>query len=275
MSYSIIASAFEGFRLIVRRPVSFLGWCGMIGLIMAAVLLLQFALRGGVSSYVWGPGTFTPGGGLLAALLTLFEYLVGFSVLACAVYRAVLQPKERSFGYMRMGGVELRIMLIWTALAVIAFVMNFAIGFSVMVLGSLAGAWARPLIYLLCLLVAAALAVRLSLTGPVVLEEGRDSVAGSWELSKKRFWSLLGMWAIVAIVSILSIFLILVIIAALVTSVRTATGYNPSASIPVAVLSVVLTVLLFTFQAVLWAAPAAAAYQGLTRRTETPVEVFD
>jgi hypothetical protein len=205
---------------------------------------------------------------------------VCFGVLVCAVYRSVMSPKDSSFAYLRLGGDELGAMLLWVALAFFSFIMNYIFGLSFVVLFALAGPWAAPLTGplagLVTLLVLAVLAVRFSLAGPVALVEGRQSLAGSWEISKKRFWSLLGMWAIVAVVSLLTYLLFSFLLGLLMLAMRTVAGFSNSQEPLLAmVVTMALTAVVLAFQAVLWAAPAAAAYVILTRRQEAPVEVFD
>jgi hypothetical protein len=279
MSYSPLSSAFEGFRLIVRRPVSFLGWFLAVCLIAGLDVLIAFALRGPAAPVGGGIRVLRPAAGALAMMLGWADVFVGLTVVACAVYRAVLRPEERAFAYLRLGGGELRVMGVSALLVGFTVLLFVALSFSLTVfsafLGAAAGPWATAIPGLLLLLAGTVLGVRLSMAGPIALIERRHSLSGSWELSRKRFWSLLGLWAIVGAVAFLVLLAVMGAVGfAVAAAPRSASGQLDGRTLTVVVATATYTVF-FTLLTVLSAAAAAAAYRGLSAPEATPVEVFD
>lgn len=263
MTFTPISAAFEGFRLIVRRPVSFLVWCLFLGLIFGVVAVFMTVQGAAISV-----GRFNPAGSVAAQLLMLADYVVGFSVLSCAVYRAVLTPGERRYAYLRLGADEFKLMAVMGALVLILIVMSFFVGMVMMVIVGMLGQWVGTGLVVVFYLGVSALSVRLSLIGPICVMEGRDVVLASIGLTAKRFWSLLGMWAIVSFVNGLILIGVVALSGVLLTPLERTW---PAAG----VLYLPLVIAVVTLLCVLSAAAAAGAYQGLMRRPEAPVEVFD
>ncbi|MFN3668172.1 MAG: hypothetical protein ACK4VY_02615 [Brevundimonas sp.] len=219
MRFSATDAAFEGFRVVRRKPLALVFW----SLFYIAVMTLALALVGGSVVGLMGlaeeleasgassPEAYMP---VLASYMTIFAIILPVSLIAsamlyAAVARAVLRPSESAFGYLRLGMDEVRVL-------VVSIVMFFVFLALTVVLGGIIGAVIgmtiaaeAPLLWLLVVLlvlgaVAAViwLAVRLSLAIPITMAERRISIFDSFALTKGRFWPLLGMALLAAVMSI-------------------------------------------------------------------------
>lgn len=142
------------------------------------------------------------------------------SILTCAVYRAVLKPEDSQTGYMRLGADELRmtgltliVSLIWAfglaGIGLVAAVIATTAGMIAppAVLGVLA--WGQAFAYFG---VGLWVWVRLSLAGAITFSEHRIQVWKSWDITRGRFWPLLGAYVLAFLLWLLLIILWFVII---------------------------------------------------------------
>lgn len=218
MAFSATDAAFEGFRVVRRKPMTLVYWSVFYMLIMAATFAVagaglanMFATLESVSEGTPSSEDFaTLGSAYLAVfgLLLPLGLVVG-AVLSAAVARSVLRPHESAFGYLRLGRDELRVLAVTLVLAVM-----FAVALAVpsMVVGTVLGlAGANALtgvllgIVLFFALAAFAiwLMVRFSFAVPMTVAEGRMVFFGSFKATKGRFWPLLGMAFIAFVMSML------------------------------------------------------------------------
>jgi hypothetical protein len=284
LTYSPLSSAFEGFRLILRRPVSFLAWCAVFGAVAFALHLaatglskvtLPFASRFGGGQASWA---------LMVTSLSVVLHLVASTFVACAVCRAVLRPEARAIAYLRFGMDELRLLWIWALLAaaLVLSVVLAALGYSALepVLGAGMG---LPIVWAVAfglLLAASAPGARLSLAAPITVMDGRGGITGSWALTRRRFWSLLGMWVIVVLVDCL-LGLIVEAVGAPFGGRRSTLAMlgvhlKRAAHGPVGDTFVMaVTALGTTVEVVLGAGAAAAVYAGLAPRRDAAIEAFE
>lgn len=229
MAFSGSDAAFEGFRLVRRKPMALVAWT----LLYAVVSLLGlFAMAGAVDSLtVWGErmealegtsptpeevlGAFQGLGQVMLSLSWLIPVSLAVSaMLMAAVARAVLNPRAGGFGYLRLGMDELRVFVVTLVLGILMFCAWMALVVLIGVLAGIAGASGAEWMWLLVVLgglagVAAIiwLAVRLSLAVPMTVAENRFAFFDSFSLTRGRFWSLLGM-AVIAFVMVLVISLL-------------------------------------------------------------------
>jgi hypothetical protein len=217
MSFSATEAAFEGFRVVRRKPVVVLFW--------SAVYLAMFAV------------TFAVGASSLARIMAMAETLQssepsmadvealgasygGFlawvaplglaagAILSAAIARAVLRPEQSAWGYLRFGKDELRVLVVSVAIGLIFGVLGGA-GFAIVSLLFASGAASgQAILFLVALLASLAviaglvwLGVRLSLAVPMTLDRGRIVVFESFKATKGRFWPMLGMALIVVIMA--------------------------------------------------------------------------
>lgn len=204
MSFSATQSALEGFRVVGRRPLSFLVWAAATGLVLAAVAAGIWQALGGQPVHLradWPePRELLSRLGpiLLWALAAFLVLLVLGAIQVCAVYRAVLRPSAPGLAYYRLGGAELGYVVLQLLLFAIVCIAE-AVG--VLGVGATMASTLTPLVKgLIAMLLVAGLVlllvvlfVRLALAGPVLVAEGRLDLGRAWSLSRGRFWSLFAM----------------------------------------------------------------------------------
>ena len=217
MSLSATEAAFEGFRVVRRKP-TVVAWWALAYLVLFAV---AFALAGPSLIEVMtiadtmnaanpSPADMQRLGAAYAGLAWLLPAGLLFgAVLNTAIVRAVLRPEEGRLGYLRLGADEFRVLgatlLLTLAGAAITLLAAFAAGLLVG-LASLAG---QAVAWLVGLLAGAAvlalvvfLAIRFSLVIPATFTDKRMAFKESWRATKGVFWPLLGMAVIAVIMSI-------------------------------------------------------------------------
>lgn len=214
MSFSATEAAFEGFRVVRRKPAVVLFW--------GAMYLLMFALMFGIGAPSFArvmalaetiERSSEPSLSDLQQLGMIYMGMIGWlaplglvigAVLNAAVARSVLRPEQGAWGYLRLGRDELRVLVVNLVLGLL-FGLAGGIGF-VAVGAFFAGG--QPIFYLLGLLAALAviagliwLGVKLSLAVPITVDRGRIALFDSFAATRGRFWPLLGMAIIVLIMT--------------------------------------------------------------------------
>lgn len=219
MGFSATEAAFEGFRVVRRKPMAVIFWALFYMLIMVAAL----ALIGGSLIGLMGmaeeleatsptsPEAFMP---ILASYMAILAVVLPVSLLAsamiyAAVARAVLRPAESAFGYLRLGMDEVRVLVVSLVLFVVFVALTALLGGIVGVAIAVTAAAEAPALWLLVVLLVLAaiavciwLAVRLSLAIPITMAERRIAIFDSFALTKGRFWPLLGMALLAGVMSI-------------------------------------------------------------------------
>ena len=205
MGFSPTQASLEGFRLIGYRPVSFLVW--------TVLVVLEFGLFGWAVYWAWGselaslaaakavdPADFAPGLFRLALAMVVVvpAALMINAVLTAAVYRSIVQPTQKAFGYVRLGGDELRLILLQLLFMVVCWtVCGVAMGAMFWTNASQTQLGVKILIEIVTGLAGVAamilLGVRFSLAGPLIVAQGHLSFRAAWRLTRRRFWPLLLM----------------------------------------------------------------------------------
>jgi xanthosine utilization system XapX-like protein len=216
----IAEAAFAGFQVLGRRPLAAVVWA-LVYVVFFLVLLLAF---GGtvvaVISTLIKHGSQPPAPAVLLGLLggflgfyviLLLGSIVLGAVVACAVFRAVLNPEASSFFYMRLGASELWLMLVSFTQGVLSFMLQIAlsipVGIVTFALAALnhgnAGVVVaislilRLLIYGLVIW----LYLRFSLAGPMTFADRQFRLFESWTLTRGHAWSILAVGLLVGLVS--------------------------------------------------------------------------
>ena len=219
MTFSATDAAFEGFRMVRRHPLAVVFWAalylvvfaaffGVFGASLASFMAATEALQGteptpaeleSLSQTYFG----------LFALVVPVGLLLG-AILNAAVARAVIRPRDKAFGYLRLGSDELRVLAVTVVMSIVFGVGTLALFTVVGICAGLAAAanvglgWLVGIVLGLGAIVAVVwIMVRLSLAVPITVAERRISLFDSFALTKGHSLSLLGMGVIAFIMSIL------------------------------------------------------------------------
>jgi hypothetical protein len=297
MTFSATDAAFEGFRVVRRKPLVLLWWAAFYLVSFALIFLVAAGPIAGLMAAVSDlesagtvatPEDFEPIMMAYASILPLvlpLGILVG-AVLNAAIARSVLEPGKSAFGYLRVGMDEVRVavvslvlmIVIWLA-ALVSFGVAGAVG------GAMAGADVPggPLIMVVLFLVATAfliwLSVRLSLAVPITVAEKKFAFFDSFKVTGGRIWSLIGM-AVIAFVMTMVVGILTSIIFFPITMGLGATidwqsleGMDAMGILqavgPMILVAIVLQAISSSLSAAVMYAPFAAAYRDL-KGTGTP-----
>ena len=212
MAFSATHAATEGFRIVRREPRTVAAWAAVVLVFSLASTVVMIPLMGPMLAGMASGGP-VPQAQALARLGDALKVegaaipllLISVAVFSCAVYRAVLRPDDRRFARLRIGGDELRLVLLLVVLtlaSVVGLVLLFiAAGLGVaaasIVVGGSPGAAVFAVVailYLAVLWVCIWAGVRLSLAGPMTFAQRRLRITSAWKLTKGRFWPLLGSY---------------------------------------------------------------------------------
>jgi hypothetical protein len=211
-TFSVATAFASGVDLIERKGRTVLGWGILLFVIQLAPRLLQWAMNGGDPSVALGPiasssagsAGFMQGvqGGVQAhgpggvAALALWG-LLGSSVLYCAIYRAVLEPRDSGFAYVRFGKAELAQILLMLCQYILFWVFGVLVVIAFIVLMAAGGFLAQPWMAVVqgvgfLALVGATLWIllRFSLAGPMTFAHRSFRFFDSWKLTRRHSWKL-------------------------------------------------------------------------------------
>jgi hypothetical protein len=199
MAIAIAEAVTAGFGLIRKRPRSVLAWGAVRTLYafcaFALIAPLFLARLGEIMARVKGGAPPDPTAlvGLHGAnlLLSIVGGFVG-AVLSCAVFRAILKPDEGRFAYLRLGSAELFLFLLTIGVAATAVATALVAAIPLVTLTVVAAvvhakaaavliavAGVIGLLVLLCWAL-----LRLSLAGPMMVEDGRFHLFDAWALTR-------------------------------------------------------------------------------------------
>lgn len=226
MAFSATDAAFEGFRLVRRKPMALVAWTLLYAVLSLASLFAMSNSMGGMIEWaeraeaLENAGAAATPADVMAMFQGFGQVMLGLAwllpvslavgaMLMAAVARAVLNPRAGGFGYLRLGMDELRVFVVTLVLGLLMICAWIALCILIGVLAGIAGASGANWLWLVAVIgglagVAAIvwLAVRLSLAVPITVAENRFAFFDSWGLTRGRFWPLLGM-AVIAVVMVL------------------------------------------------------------------------
>lgn len=140
--------------------------------------------------------------------VNLVMSLIGI-VLYAAAMRGVLRPAARSFGFLRFGGDELRLLLLLVIFAVAGMALMMGWGMLIGVTAAAIGAGTDSFGAILLVTLVASLLflaagifllMRFSLAFPLTLHRKRIALGEAWRLSKGHFWTLFGAALVVTLI---------------------------------------------------------------------------
>ena len=229
--FSVTAAATSGFGLIGREPLAVLVW----GLVVLVVLVLPcFGLVWTVlpdfvsfAKLAEAPGGDPSGQAAMSQMMQLQSKMMLFNllywvggtgvkaVLAAAVFRAVLEPGQKGFAYLKLGAQELWLALVSLVMGILAYVACMAAAVIVAICAAIAyfaGAQSGPAAGVgACILVAVVLGLtaagaliwallRLSMAGPMSFSERKFLLFESWTFTRGQAWPLLGMTLLLGLI---------------------------------------------------------------------------
>lgn len=220
----------SGFRLIGRRPGALIWWIGawlvLAGLPMA---LMVWAVLPDFANFIEQTERHAREGAprpdlaammaLQSRMLTLqsvgfLSGLVSHSVLLGAIYRAVLHPDERRFGYLRLSGREVWLGLMLAVLYVGLWIALFVVLLPTLIAAAIGAAAAEragsaglvPLICVALLLgglaVVCWLVARFSLALPISFDRRSFAIEDSWRLTRGAAWRIVGVGVAVVVIAL-------------------------------------------------------------------------
>ncbi len=228
MAFSGSDAAFEGFRLVRRKPMALVAWTLLYAIVSLASLFAMSSAIGPMTEWAermealenQSPSAtpqevmaaFQGFGEVMLSLGWLIPVsLIVTAMLMAAVARAVLNPRASGFGYLRLGMDELRVFVVTLVLGILMAFAWVAVVVAIGVLSGIASASGANWLWLFVVLAGLAgvaaiiwLAVRLSLAVPITVAENRFAFFDSFAVTRGRFWALFGM-AIIAFVMVLVI----------------------------------------------------------------------
>ena len=192
--------AFAGFDVVRRKPLAVLVWGLVMFAFFLAILVSVTAMFGSLWQAVEQADGAEPSLGDVLAMqvqLMMFQFGIWLAsilvrvVLTCAVFRAVLEPQDDRFAYMRLGKAELLVALVLLCLSIILTIL--IMGGLLVGVGVTMAAWAASkalaiglgmLIFLALLVLFAWVGVRLSIALPMTFAERRFRFFEAWVLTR-------------------------------------------------------------------------------------------
>ena len=271
MSFSATEACFEGFRVTRHRFGAVLLWAlvwlaGLIAIGMVAMpIILPFS-----AELEAAQGNQAALSSQAQAALAMASYAVMPVVallqglLAPAVYRAVLRPQETGFGSLRLGPDEARVAAIALAITAISVALQIG-GEQLGVVARQAGGFGPALLVSTGLFVLTTwVGVRLSLIAPATFAEGGFQIRRALALSRRHFWSLLGMMIISTVMATLVLLLVLLgAWPAMALIMASGATPGPLALVALLVVFIALPLGCALGSVIVWA-PFAAAYRDLS-----------
>ncbi len=190
--------AFEGFRLIRARPrlLALWGIAGLFGYGLAATILVATfgpiqPLIAGASQHPFDTASDAVAQQMLLALISVIPiWLLTDAVLACAVCRAGLEEGDDPFGFLRFGAREIQVVTVMAGSWLLASLVLLSVVSAFMSLRPPAAFTGVG--FVVGLLAAAFIRIRLSLNVPQSFVQRRFDMFGSVALTRGRFWPLAG-----------------------------------------------------------------------------------
>lgn len=218
MTVSATEAAFEGFRITRHNPGSVLIWAAvwLVGLIAALFATLPFVspFLPEIAAAQGNPEALSAGAqaGISQAGFTIVPIVILLQALLMpAVYRAVLRPSPKGFGYLRIGRDELRMFIVALGLGVVSLAFNLVSTVLETVAAQTLGMVVGVLVSTVLFIVSIVISVRLSLIAPITLLREKVAFAEGWRASGPLFWPLLGMTVLALTMAVIVVFLLIMI----------------------------------------------------------------
>lgn len=216
--FSAVEAATEGFRLMRRRPGMTAAWIlAWMVLAFGPVIALCAVFMPHLHDWLSELKNLSANGAgdhfdtfrtVFFSMMApwLLWYLAAETIITAAIYRAVLEPRNSTFAYLRLGMDEVRLFLLRILLFfLLIFFWCLLIGGCIAVFAAAQSAsggaapWIDAAAVLLATMIGVYVPVRLSLAGPMTFARKRIEVFGSWRRTRGRFWSLVLMILVIVV----------------------------------------------------------------------------
>jgi hypothetical protein len=272
--FSIGDASVEGFRQIARHWRLTLGWAAFLIVGLIGLIVLVAVITVGLT----GAGLIKTGGaGMLAlGLLIFLGICVLLLMVQSAAWRVLIRPDAPpGFLNLRLGPDELRLAGYYAVL--------LALYLALLVAPALVSAttptlkWPAVIAGIVLTLLGGWLALRLSLTGPMIFAEHRIGLAASWRLTRGRVWVLLGTAVLTFVFLLIAALLENVALAGFAIGTMGFSGLQamvrPDASQPghfmFSVVQLLVQMLIYPAFILIWQAPLAMAWRAFSAPDET------
>ena len=206
---SVSAAAGAGFRLIGAKPLSVFAWGLLMVLLAFAPFVALFAQVVPQFIDLVREQTIHPGappnpatilalyGNMGGAYSVLFlGGLLSTAIVNAAVFRAVIEPRNRGFAYMRFGMQEIWLLvlaiaegLLWLGMIIVSVIAVVLISMATSrYAGNTWAVVASVLMSLLALFVMILVGLRLSMAAPMTFAEGEFRLFESWRMTRGHAW---------------------------------------------------------------------------------------
>lgn len=291
-------AALEGFRVTRENGRAFGWWAAASFLVSVAGVFVTVLMPANVRNAMETlRAEDTPDIGTLVnaliAVAPLFVFGLAFQcMMAAAIYRVIFRHDDKRYGYLRLGGDELRLMGLTVIFVVLTILLAVALTLGAAIVVTIVSFASRGLavsvgaiaeLVSLCVLVW--VLVRLSLAPPATFAERRIRIRESWELTRGSFWPLFGAY-LLAIACIVVIGLLALVLFTAVAGIIVLIGggqlsdlssiFHPdetsfSAYLNPGMIAYMIVGSLFnTLYYAVIAAPGAVVYRGLHDHPEGP-----
>jgi hypothetical protein len=198
---SVIYTALAGVRLTRDQPRTVAAWMLLWFLYISAsafIVVYTRPLAGGRGDYSTIAAKLGPW-----AIISIAAFLVIWTLTTLASFRAILQPANRGFAYLRVGYDEVRLALLSAGAGVLIVGLEAVLAYLLFTLVlpflEVLPGWATFFTFAgatatVCLNVW--IGVRLSLIAVETFAEGRFHLTAYWPLTHGRFWYLLGVYLV-------------------------------------------------------------------------------
>ena len=219
-----------GFGVIRRRPVAVLMWgllqTAMLGAMLVVLAPMYLAMIAEVAKNAGHAPTPDVANmmqmqGAIWLLNVVSVFVV--TILYCAVFRSLIHPEQSRFGYLRLGATELILFLLMVG-AYIAFVVAIVVLMipAALIVGMLVAVHAAAAAVIVGLLLGLAalwgvvyVALRFSLVGPMMVDDGKVHFLDAWALTKGRAGALFLM-ALLLFAMLIVLYLVVVAVAGII-----------------------------------------------------------
>ena len=225
--------AFEGFRIIRQKPILILFW-GVVSLVLSGfmqwimvtmlgpIMDQMMTMTAGATAATASTANVSAQLALLGKLLPMYGLIllasvIYYAVMNCAVFRAAFDSKDSGLGYLRLGGDELRQILVMILFFLLFMVIYIVALIAASIVGGIAAAVVSGgmgnspaavgiVFFVVMLLVLCPLvwfAVRMSFYTVHSFATGKIDLFGSWKFTKGRFWILFAGYLVMFVMACL------------------------------------------------------------------------